>query len=988
VALSAAARINTPLFTVPSAASLTLAPGGAQSLAVGATLVLAPTVRDATNGDITGCAPVVWGTTAPGVATVSSSGLVTAVAAGTATITATSGSATATVAVTVSGGTTTTGVTVTATSPMPTSRFYVRIDSGGLTTEVNRRFVTSSRSLSQVIALPAGTGYRVRVYAVDSASSLPDSVPLVGALGVARNVTVTSGAATAVPVALAAPTLVVSMPDTVTMAQRAVAAVTVRYPVRAFPGEASAELTCELRWGTTPISDFGWQSSWSASAAAASDTTATCQPQIPAQGATGVLYHLLALRLRSFTLDASGPAILPRIIVPSTQRGQPLRQLQVRPISTGAVVSFTSAVPARRVYAIAMGGALGTPPVRDSVYMARVVERLGQEPRRDPLGTRSTDTLAGAPAGARMRGEADAPPARSDPSPAVGVGEVVVRLDGNGLRSGALTVPLPAGSGYDIRLVAIDSASWVNDSTNAWGAVLAGAARTTGITVPATGTVPVVMTLSAPTVSSVWPDSVGVGQSITGTITVTDPADLFNGLTSGAAVAFHSPTPWVRNAGGTSSPYVWTSTASPVGSRTWTVTIPSQAATGQLHVQTVAYTYLYQPNGAGVFPMVYDRNLARGQSLRTIRVVPSAPGGCTTLPIALGDSVSGTLAATDCASQRITGGYEDRYGITLAASALVELRLHSSTFDTYLQVRNASGAVVFENDDDATSTNSFLAVTLPAGSYTITTGSWDAGATGAYTLTLRRPPALSSIAYATTAGASVAMLNPGASVTTAITVRDTTGAVITPTVTYAVRDDSVARVVAGGIEARSRSGATPGTFVVASVPSLSPVPAESIWVLVPRNGTGPVLRTDLTTYRMPTTAGTAVTFNVVVDMRNAAQLGAADFDLVYPTGLFASLGSGSTSPVVTPASGVTFLAQSMNSNIGRISFSYARPGTAGSTNDGLVQIAQVTLYTRGASGSVLPGTLTLIPGSMTSYSLTDLMPQLTAYSYPLVMRAP
>jgi hypothetical protein len=879
----------------------------------------------------------------------------------------------------------TTGITVTATSPVPTSRFYVRIDSGGLTTEINRRFATTSRSLDQVIALPPGSGYRVRVYAVDSASVSPDTVPLVGGLGVVRNVVVNAGAATAVPVALAAPTLAVSMPDTVTTAQRAVATVTMRYPVRAFPGESSAEVYCEVRWGTTPITDLGWQSSWSVTAAANSDTTATCQPQIPAQGAAGVLYHNMAIRLRSFTLDAGGPTVLPRLIVPSTQRGQALRQLQVRPIATGAVVSFTSAVAARRVYAIVMGSALGTPPVRDSAYMARVLARIGEDGRSDPDRTASTDS----PGTVRLLRETDRAPVHGEPNPAIGVGEVVVVLNGNGLRSGSLTVPLPPGSGYDIRLVAIDSTSWVNDSTNSRRLVLAGAARTTGITVPSTGTVPVSMSMIAPTVTSVWPDSVGVGQAINMSITITDPADIFSGLSVGGAVGQSSATPWTRNGFGSNQGSAqFTSTASSAGSRTWTVTIPSQTTPGVLYAQTRVYTYLYQPNSEFDFVYVHDPNLARGQALRTIRVVAGGTGTCTTAPIALGDSVSGTLAATDCVSQRITGGYEDRYSITLGASTPVELRLRSAAFDTYLQVRNASGAVVFENDDDATSTNSFLAVTLPAGSYTITAGSWDAGATGAYSLTLRRPPALSSVSYATTSGASIATLEPGASVNTAITVRDTTGATITPTVTYTVRDDSVAAVVTGGIQARSRSGATPGTFVVASVPSLTPVPAESIWVLVPRNGTGPVLRTDLASYRMPTVAGTAVTFNVVMDMRNAAQLGAADFDLVYPTSLFYPVVSGSTSPVVTAAPGVTFLSQSMNSNIGRISFSYGRPGSAGSTNDGVVPIAQVTLYSRGTSASFPSGMLTLIPGSVVSNALADLMPQLTAYGYPLVVRAP
>ncbi len=108
VGLSAAARINTLLGAAPTVATLALAPSAAQQLAVGGTLTLAATPRDAANADLTGCATVSFASSAASVATVSTSGVVTGVAAGTATITATSGTQNATVAVTVtaaSGGT-------------------------------------------------------------------------------------------------------------------------------------------------------------------------------------------------------------------------------------------------------------------------------------------------------------------------------------------------------------------------------------------------------------------------------------------------------------------------------------------------------------------------------------------------------------------------------------------------------------------------------------------------------------------------------------------------------------------------------------------------------------------------------------------------------------------------------------------------------------------------------------------------------------------
>jgi hypothetical protein len=102
VGLSAAARINTAL-VVPEVATLALAPAAAPALAVGGTLSLAATPRDAANADLTACVTITWGSSAPAVASVSATGVVTGVAPGTATITATAGTRSATLTITVAG---------------------------------------------------------------------------------------------------------------------------------------------------------------------------------------------------------------------------------------------------------------------------------------------------------------------------------------------------------------------------------------------------------------------------------------------------------------------------------------------------------------------------------------------------------------------------------------------------------------------------------------------------------------------------------------------------------------------------------------------------------------------------------------------------------------------------------------------------------------------------------------------------------------------
>ena len=85
----------------PRPTTVALSPSSATLNAIGATIQLSAPVRDQ-NGQVMSGASVSWGTSASSVASVSSSGLVTAVAIGSATITASSGSASGSALITVS----------------------------------------------------------------------------------------------------------------------------------------------------------------------------------------------------------------------------------------------------------------------------------------------------------------------------------------------------------------------------------------------------------------------------------------------------------------------------------------------------------------------------------------------------------------------------------------------------------------------------------------------------------------------------------------------------------------------------------------------------------------------------------------------------------------------------------------------------------------------------------------------------------------------
>ncbi|HKC47975.1 MAG TPA: Ig-like domain-containing protein [Gemmatimonadales bacterium] len=109
---SGTATITVTASAPPPVATVTVSPATA-SVAVGATVQLAATTKDA-NGNVLTGRSITWSSGATGTATVSSGGLVTGVAAGTATITATS-----------EGKSGTATITVTASAPPPVATVTV-----------------------------------------------------------------------------------------------------------------------------------------------------------------------------------------------------------------------------------------------------------------------------------------------------------------------------------------------------------------------------------------------------------------------------------------------------------------------------------------------------------------------------------------------------------------------------------------------------------------------------------------------------------------------------------------------------------------------------------------------------------------------------------------------------------------------------------------------------------------------------------------------
>lgn len=102
--------------------------------------------------------------------------------------------------------------------------------------------------------------------------------------------------------------------------------------------------------------------------------------------------------------------------------------------------------------------------------------------------------------------------------------------------------------------------------------------------------------------------------------------------------------------------------------------------------------------------------------------------------------INGTVANTDC---DFGGYFTDEYLVALRPGQTLTVRLESTAFDAYLQLYNASGNLVAENDDGAGGTNSLLVYTYPASStgatfFFIDASTYDTGETGSYALTVTR----------------------------------------------------------------------------------------------------------------------------------------------------------------------------------------------------------------------------------------------------------
>ena len=329
---------------------------------------------------------------------------------------------------------------------------------------------------------------------------------------------------------------------------------------------------------------------------------------------------------------------------------------------------------------------------------------------------------------------------------------------------------------------------------------------------------------------------------------------------------------------------------------------------------------------------------------------------------------TGVVTGVNAGTADITATSEGRSGtatVTVAAQpvASVTVSLASSTIgvgrttQATATTKDASGNVLFGRLVTWSSDNTSVATVS-------TTGLVTGVATGSANIT-----ATSEGKTGSTGISVLASLSFGSS-SEKIRIVDM-ASVFTPTLTgpssaattFVSRATSVATINSAGTITGVGEGQV---WVVASATGWLP---DSVYVIVPRTTTGPVLRTDLTTFNV--TAGSTIVFNIILDTRSTP-IGGAELSVGYTTspdlftgGTYAA--TGSPPPVIS------------NLQQGVLRASLA----SGSPLSGALSIIHLTFTARGSPAS---GFLTLTLIDLVGPTGTDLLPVSTSTRIPIIIQ--
>ena len=261
-----------------------------------------------------------------------------------------------------------------------------------------------------------------------------------------------------------------------------------------------------------------------------------------------------------------------------------------------------------------------------------------------------------------------------------------------------------------------------------------------------------------------------------------------------------------------------------------------------------------------------------------------------------------------------------------------------------------------------------LATGFTSGTTTITATS--RGRSGTLTLSITpSPPPVDSVtvvAYGDSA-TKISIVNIGTTTSPPVTVVDavTRQPATDPTLKFSSRAPSVAVVDTTGAVTAVGAGET---WIDATNRAGS---GDSVFVIVPRNATGPILRTDLTTYSPDNSAG--VTVRVILDTRSGPSFSAITAVVSMSPFIYQCFD-------IVASNGQLALVVSADSTHGVIRL------TAASVNavSGAIELIRLKFH----AGCTYSASIYLSASEMLAADLTDLLPAATMSQYPIHLLIP
>lgn len=175
----------------------------------------------------------------------------------------------------------------------------------------------------------------------------------------------------------------------------------------------------------------------------------------------------------------------------------------------------------------------------------------------------------------------------------------------------------------------------------------------------------------------------------------------------------------------------------------WLFTVLLLSISSQIHAQSFLDTTFNQNVDGRVNAIAMQANqkiligdgfnIVSGQSRNGIARMDV--NSCESTPINFGQTINGSLSSTDCITS--SGEYYDDYTFSGTAGQKVIVSMNSNAFDTFLELYNSAGILIFKDADSGGRRNSVLIFSLTAsGTYRIRARSFSTNRVGNYTITL------------------------------------------------------------------------------------------------------------------------------------------------------------------------------------------------------------------------------------------------------------